>query len=82
MGLSQTNGNLYEAVITAYGAITTLFIIMPDFKPDLPQMGYGWCFMSFLKTILNPSKESFWEKSRTKLFITTLKSCHANFKTF
>jgi hypothetical protein len=33
MELSQTSENLYGAVITAYGVISTLFIGIPDFNP-------------------------------------------------
>jgi hypothetical protein len=48
MGLTQTTEQFYGVVITAYGVITTPFIIItcfnPKNSPDLPQMGFG-CYV-------------------------------------
>jgi hypothetical protein len=47
VGLSQTRGSSYRVVTTAYGVITTPFIVMPEFNPNNSQiLGFGWILIS------------------------------------
>jgi hypothetical protein len=59
VGNSETSGSLYGVIITVYGVITTLFIVMPDLNPNNSQINIKWglgavcCYLIDLPTLFS-----------------------------